>query len=64
MRTSPVALCAAVTIASVPRAALAQLGGAGNGMDQAAALMAQAGFKPVEERTLFTGKWFIIYGKQ
>jgi len=33
-------------------------------MDQAAALMAQAGFKPVEERTLFTGKWFIIYGKQ
>lgn len=32
--------------------------------DQAAALMAQAGFKPVEEIKLFTDKWFVIYGRQ
>jgi len=32
--------------------------------DQAAALMAKAGFKPVEEIKLFTDKWFVIYGKQ
>ena len=32
--------------------------------DQAGALMAQAGFKPVEEIKLFTDKWFVIYGKQ
>ena len=32
--------------------------------DQTAALMAQAGFKPVEEIKLFTDKWFVIYGKQ
>jgi ubiquinone/menaquinone biosynthesis C-methylase UbiE len=32
--------------------------------DQAAALMNQAGFKPVEEIKLFDDKWFIIYGRQ
>ncbi len=32
--------------------------------DQAAALMGQAGFKPVEEIKLFTDKYFVIYGKQ
>ena len=32
--------------------------------DQTAALMAQAGFKPVEEIKLFADKSFVIYGKQ
>jgi arsenite methyltransferase len=34
------------------------------GPDQTAALMAQAGLKPIEEIKLFTEKWFVIYGKQ
>ena len=32
--------------------------------DTAAALMADAGFKPVEEVNLFTDKYFIIYGRR
>ena len=31
--------------------------------DQAAALMAPAGFKPIEEIKLFTDKWFVIFGR-
>jgi arsenite methyltransferase len=32
--------------------------------DQAAALMADAGFKPVEEISLFTDKYFVLYGRR
>jgi ubiquinone/menaquinone biosynthesis C-methylase UbiE len=32
--------------------------------DQAAALMADAGFKPVEEISLFTDKYFVVYGRR
>lgn len=32
--------------------------------DQVAGMMAQAGFKPVQEVKLFTDKWFVVYGKQ
>jgi ubiquinone/menaquinone biosynthesis C-methylase UbiE len=32
--------------------------------DKAASLMADAGFKPVEEVSLFTDKYFIIYGRR
>jgi 2-polyprenyl-3-methyl-5-hydroxy-6-metoxy-1,4-benzoquinol methylase len=32
--------------------------------DQVAGMMAQAGFKPVQEVKLFPDRWFVIYGKQ
>lgn len=32
--------------------------------DQVAAMMAQAGLKPIEEVKLFDDKWFIVYGRQ
>ena len=32
--------------------------------DKAASLMADAGFKPVEEISLFTDKYFIVYGRR
>jgi ubiquinone/menaquinone biosynthesis C-methylase UbiE len=32
--------------------------------DKAAALMADAGFKPVEDVSLFTDKYFVIYGRR
>jgi arsenite methyltransferase len=32
--------------------------------DKAATLMADAGFKPVEEITLFTDKYFVVYGRR
>lgn len=32
--------------------------------DQVAALMAQAGFKPIEDINLFDDKWFVIFGRR
>ena len=32
--------------------------------EQAAALMAQAGFMPIEEIALFEDKWFVMYGRR
>jgi ubiquinone/menaquinone biosynthesis C-methylase UbiE len=32
--------------------------------DKAASLMAEAGFKPIEEIALFTDKYFVVYGRQ
>ena len=32
--------------------------------DKAASLMAEAGFKPVEEISLFTDKYFVVYGRR
>jgi arsenite methyltransferase len=32
--------------------------------DQAASLMAQAGFQPLEEISLFTDKYFVLYGRR
>ena len=32
--------------------------------DKAASLMAEAGFKPVDEINLFTDKYFVLYGRR
>lgn len=33
-------------------------------VNQVAGLMAQAGFKPIEDIKLFDDKWFVVYGRQ